>query len=289
MVKEKKYVKVESEKAENNEVYGKDKQGRIIKIEQTGDPKKRATCKRIWSIVCWVIAIVFEAIGILKLTEVISWLDGLDITVFLIICIILDLIFVVIGSLLWKKANHIDPASEKNKTKFWLWNNLWTILSVIAFLPMIILIFTDKDLDKKSKWLVGTIAIVALAIAWLASYDWNPVSMEWLEQAQKEVLQVSPSGTVYWAEHSKKYHVDQNCPAFSRSETVYEGTVRDAYERWLSDPCRRCIPEYNWDEEIDGNDLVLIKSWDLKGIQEVEENEDEELWLEDLLWWLLEE
>ena len=279
MAKEKKYVKVESEKAESNEVYGKDSHGKIIKIEQTGDPKKRATCRRIWAIVCWIIAIAFEVIGILKLTDVINWFSGVDITWFLIICIVLDLIFVIIGSLLWKKANHIDPASEKNKTKFWLWNNLWTILSVIAFLPIIILIFTDKDLDKKSKGIVGTIAIVALAIAGLSSYDWNPVSMEWLERAEQEVLQVSPSWTVYWAEYSKKYHVDKDCPAFSNSETVYEGTVRDAYERWLTDPCRRCIPEYKWDEEVD-EDIEEV---------EIEENEGEESWIWDLLWWLLEE
>ena len=124
MAKEKKYVKVESEKSESNEVYGKDSHGKIIKIEQTGDPKKRATCRRIWAIVCWVIAIAFEVIGILKLTDVINWFSGLDITWFLIICIVLDLIFVIIGSLLWKKANHIDPISEENKTKFWIWNNL---------------------------------------------------------------------------------------------------------------------------------------------------------------------
>ena len=279
MVKEKKYVKVQSEKTENEEVYGKDSHGRIIKIEQTGDPHKRATCKRVWAIVCWVIAIAFEVIGILKLTDVINWFSGLDITTFLIICIVLDLIFVIIGSLLWKKANHIDPASEKNKTKFWLWNNLWTILSVIAFLPIIILIFTDKDLDKKSKGLVGGIAIAALAIAGLASYDWNPVSMEWLERAEQEVLQVSPSGTVYWAEHSKKYHVDQDCPAFSRSETVYEGTVRDAYERGLTDPCRRCIPEYHEDEDTENTEIE---------VEENEEDDGEELWLWDLLWWFLE-
>ena len=155
MAKEKKYVKVESNEAEENEVYGKDRHGKIIKIEQTGDPHKRATTKRIWAIVCWVIAIAFEAIGILKLTDVIDWFSELELSTFLIICIVLDLIFVIIGSLLWKKANHIDPASEKNKTKFWLWNNLGVILSVIAFLPLIILVFTDKDLDKKSKKLVG--------------------------------------------------------------------------------------------------------------------------------------
>ena len=275
MAKEKKYVRVESEKSESNEVYGKDSHGKIIKIEQTGDPKKRATCKRVWAIICWIIAIAFEVIGILRLTDVINWFSGLDVTYFLIICIVLDLIFVIIGSLLWKKANHIDPTSEKNKLGFWTWNNLWTILSVIAFLPIIIFIFADKDLDKKSKGLVGTVAIIALGIAGLASYDWNPVSMEWLERAEKEVLQVSPSGTVYWAEHSKKYHVDQDCPAFSRSETVYEGTVRDAYERGLTDPCRRCIPEYNEDEEVDDT--------------EIEAEDDDELWLWDLLWWFLEE
>jgi hypothetical protein len=38
-------------------------------------------------------------------------------------------------------------------------------LSVIAFLPIIVLIFTDKDLDKKSKGLVGGVAIIALVIA----------------------------------------------------------------------------------------------------------------------------
>ena len=258
MAKEKKYVKVESEKSESNEIYGKDSQWRIIKIEQTGDPQKRATCRRVWAIVCRVIAIAFEVIGILKLTDVINWFSGLDITWFLIICIVLDLIFVVIGSLLWKKANHIDPVSEKNKTKFWLWNNLWTIIAVLAFLPLIILVFTDKDLDKKSKKLVWWVAIAALVIAGLASYDFNPVSSEQLELAEKEVLQVSPSGTVYWAEHSKKYHVDQDCPAFSNSEVVYEWTVADAFERWLTDPCRRCIPEYHEDET---EDLVVDDEW----------------------------
>ena len=276
MAKEKKYVKVESKETENNEVYGKDCHGKIIKIEQTGDPKQRATTRRVWAIICWVIAIAFEVIGILKLTDVINWFGGLEVSTFLIICIVLDLVFVIIGSLLWKKANHIDPISEKNQVKFWTRNNLWTILSVLAFLPLIIFVFTDKDLDKKSKGLVGGIAIVALVIAGFASYDYNPVSSEQLERAEKEVLQVSPSGTVYWAEYSKKYHVDKDCPAFSNSETVYEGTVRDAYERWLTDPCRRCIPEYHEDEDADDFEI------------ETDDYEEDESWIWDLIWWFLE-
>ena len=275
MAKEKKVVKYKSEKTNSNEVYGKDAHGKIIKIEQTGDPKKRAACKRIWAVIFWVIAIAFEVIGILRLAEVINWFSNLSTLWFLIICLVLDLIFVIIGSQLWKKANHIDPASEKNKVKFWLWNNLGTIVSIIAFLPLIIFIFTDKKLDKKSKGIIGGIAIAALAIAGLASYDWNPVSIEWLEQAEKEVLQVSPSGTVYWAEHGKKYHVDPDCPSFSRSEVVYEGTVADAYERWLTDPCRRCIPEYHEEETIENTEVEIEEEW-----------EEGSLW--DLLEWLLE-
>ena len=88
MAKEKKYVKVESERAEDNEVYGKDRHGKIVKIEQTGDSKKRATTRRIRAIVCWIVAIAFEVIGILQLTNVINWFSGLELSTFLIICIV---------------------------------------------------------------------------------------------------------------------------------------------------------------------------------------------------------
>ena len=280
MAKEKTYVKVESSKPASNEVYWKDSHGKIIKIEQTWDPKKRAGCRRFFAVLCWLIAIAFEVIGILRLNGNINWFSNMEVVTFLLICLWIDLVFVIIWSLLWKKANHIDPASEKNKAKFWLWNNLGTILSVVAFLPIIILVFTNKDLDKKSKGLVGGVAIAALVIAWLASYDFNPVSIEWLERAEQEVLQVSPDGKVYWAEYSKKYHVDPDCPAFSNSETVYEWTVADAFERGLTDPCRRCIPELS-DEEYEA--LEHSHEWEEV---EVEEEEGGNI-VSDLLWELV--
>lgn len=243
MAKEKKIVNIENEVEKSNEKFGKDKHGRIIKLEDSGDAKKRAKTRRILAVCFWLIAICFEVIGILRLTGVINWFSNLSVTTFLIIAIVLDLVFFVPGSLLWKKANHIDPISEKDKTKFWVWNNLGTILSVLAFLPIIVLVLTNKDLDKKSKTLVSIVAVVALAIAGFASYDYNPVSSEQLERAQQEVMAVSKDGKVYWAPNSKKYHVDPDCPAFSNSETVYEGTVEQAFERNLTEPCRRCIPE----------------------------------------------
>lgn len=233
----------------STEKFGKDKHGKIIKLEDKGEPKGRATSKRIIACILWALGIFFEVIAILRVTDVINWIPKLSDLAFVIICLVLDCIAVVIGSQFWKKANHIDPASEKNKTKFWIQNNLGSIISVIAFLPIIVFVLTDKDMGKKEKGVISIVAVALMLIAGIASYDFNPVSSEQLERAQKEVEAVSESGLVYWAPNSKKYHVDKDCPAFSRSETVYEGTVAQAFEHNLTDPCRRCIPALEDDHE----------------------------------------
>ncbi len=157
----------------------------------------------------------------------------------------------IIGSLLWKKANHIDPASEKNKTKFWLWNNLGSIVAVLAFLPLIIIIFTNKDLDGKTKKVAGILAIVALLIGGIASYDFNPVSKEQLEAARAEILANGNYDTndkgepvVYWVQNSKKYHINSGCSAINRSNStsdIFKGTIDAAYQKGLTEPCRICI------------------------------------------------
>ena len=248
MATKKKIVDITKEEKKSSEKFGKDSHGKIIKLEDKGDNKERGKKYRIFAILLWIVAIIFEVIGILRLSGVINWFSNLSVVTFLIICIVLDLLFFVPGSLLWKKANHIDPFSEKDKTKFWMLNNLGTILSVLAFLPIIIAVLTNKDLDKKDKTIVTVVAAIALLIAGVSSYDFNPISSEQLEHAEKEVLNVSGGNTVYWAPHSKKYHVDPDCPAFSQSETVYEGTVKQAFEKGLTDPCRRCIPELEEEE-----------------------------------------
>ena len=176
-------------------------------------------------------------------------IDKIALVLIIIGAIVLDLAFFIPGSLLWKKANHIDPISEKNKAGFWCWNNLGTLLSVLAFLPIIIFVLMNKDLDKKDKTIVTAVAAVALLVAGISSYDFNPVSKEDLAKAQKEVIAEVGVDKVYWARTGKKYHVDPDCPAFSQSEEIYEGTVADAYERGLTDPCRRCIHALDDDHE----------------------------------------
>lgn len=251
MAKEKKIVNIAKDDEKNNERYGKDSSGRIIKLEDKGDAKARATTKRIIAFVLWAVGIFCEVIALLRMYGKINWFSNMSLVTFLIIFLVIDCIAVLVGSQFWKKANHIDPASEKNKTKFWIHNNLGSIVAVIAFLPLIILVLMNKDMDKKSKTIVSVVAGVLLLVAGLGSYDWNPVSSEQLLKAEKEVQAVSENGTVYWAPTSKKYHVNKDCPAFSQSETVYEGTVRQAFENNLTDPCRRCIPELEGDQDHD--------------------------------------
>lgn len=249
MKKEKKIVSVEVDETKEKVALNKD--GRIVNAREVNAiPKEGAKPRRIGAVLLWILAIACEAVAVLNIFNKIE-LPKFSQTVWLVGLIVLDLIFVVIGSMLWKKANHIDPASEKNPTKFWLWNNLGSIMSVIAFLPLIIIIFTNKDMDKKTKTIAGVAAIIALLIGGLTSYDWNPISSEQLEAAKAEILangnyDVNEKGEpiVYWLEHSTKYHINKDCQHINRagtSDTIMSGTIEAAYQHGLTDPCRTCI------------------------------------------------
>ena len=250
MKKEKKIVRVQP--TEKKEKVTLDKDGNIVQANRVDSiPKEGAKPRRIGAVILWVLAIACEVVAVLNIFNKLELPKFSQLT-WLIVLIVLDLIFVVCGSMLWKKANHIDPASEKNKTKFWLWNNLGSIMAVLAFLPLIIIIFTNKDLDAKTKKVAGIVAIVALLIGGLASYDWNPISSEQLEAAKAEILANGNYDTdaetgepiVYWVTNSKKYHIRSTCSAINRSntsDTILAGTIEDAFQKGLTEPCRICI------------------------------------------------
>ncbi len=249
MKKDRKIVDVEA--TETKEKVALNKEGKIVKAtEVEAIPKEGAKPRRICAVILWILAIACEVVAILNIFDKLTLPKFTQLT-WLIILIVADLVFLVCGSLLWKKANHIDPASEKNKTKFWLWNNLGSIMAVAAFLPLIIIIFTNKNLDGKTKKVAGIIAIVALLVGGLASYDWNPVSSEQLEAARAEILANGNYDTndkgepvVYWVQNSKKYHINSGCSAINRSNStsdIFKGTIDAAYQKGLTEPCRICI------------------------------------------------
>jgi hypothetical protein len=204
----------------------------------TEESRSKAKMFRIIAIISWIVAIGFEIVAILQLRK-----PPIN-TTLLIVLIVAALVFAVIGSLLWKKSNRLDPASEKDKVKFFIQNQLGAIISVIAFLPLVILIFTNKDLSGKQKGLVGTIAVVALLIAGVTGVDFNPPSQEqYLEQTQQVESLNDGVNLVYWTKSGTSYHLYQDCSYINsdRTDEIFQGTVAQARElKNITDLCDRC-------------------------------------------------
>ena len=197
-------------------------------------PVGNATGLRVGAVALWVVAIVLEVVAYLMLIGTIN-LTFMSTLTQIIIALVLDLVCVIIGSQLWKKANHIKPASEKNKFLFWLWNNMGLIVSTIAFLPFVILALTNKDADKKTKTIATVVAVIALLIGGVASYDFNPVSEE-QQQAAMEAI----SDDVYWSPFGKVYHTHEDCQSLNQSDTLTYGTVEQAIAEGRTRLCAFC-------------------------------------------------
>ncbi|MCR4935727.1 MAG: hypothetical protein K5990_04495 [Oscillospiraceae bacterium] len=204
-------------------------------------PQGSATGLRVGAVILWVLAFVFEILAVLILFGKLN-ITFMPTMWLLIILIVLDLACVILGSQLWKKANHIRPASEKNKALFWIWNNLGVIVACFAFLPLIVIMLSNKNLDKKTKVVATVAAVVALLIGGAASIDYNPISAEQQEAAMVEL----GAADVYWTPFGKVYHTcvdadaDEYCPHLNRSEALTRGTVEQAIAAGRTRMCSWC-------------------------------------------------
>ena len=230
--KAKKFVSADSGK----ETAAPEKKTRKVK---EAAPVGNAKGLRIGAVVLWVLAIVMEVLALLVVLGKVN-LKFMPTLYQLIAFLVLDLAFVIIGAQLWKKANHIDPVSEANKFKFWLWNNMGVIVCVVAFVPIIILMLSNKNLDKKTKTIATVVAIIALLIGGVCSYDFNPVSEEQQQAAINAV-----EGEVFWAPFGKVYHTHDDCQALNQSDTLTYGTVEQAIAANRTRLCSFCAKNDN--------------------------------------------
>ncbi|HZH67750.1 MAG TPA: hypothetical protein VFD65_00995 [Chitinophagales bacterium] len=206
----------------------------------SAEAKGKAKQLRLFAILAWIVAIAGEVFAILKLisNETLTWL---------IVSLVVILALSLVGSFLWKKANRLDPASEKDKVRFFVQNQLGAIMAVLAFLPLVVLIFLNKDLDGKSKGIAGAVGVVALLVAGIAGYDFNPPSIEkYTEEinAQTDFIKNLNGGVdrVYWTSQGNKYHLTDDCQHI-RNRDQFEGTVAEAWEaRKIGDNelCKTC-------------------------------------------------
>jgi hypothetical protein len=232
----------------------------------THGQKSAATRLRIFAAISWLIAIGTEIAGIVMLRQHRFDHGNLALLIGLLVAIA---IFAIAGSLMWKAANRHDPASRADSARFFFQNQLGAIITVLAFLPLVVLIFMDKDMDPKNKKIAGGVGVVLALVATFIGVDFNPPSTEQYTQdmnkcaaeikANQPTTDCSPEvaqqaqdiardsrtvadatngqDVVYWiapengAKRAATPHVFHICDSVSplRGKTVNHGSVTQAY------------------------------------------------------------
>jgi hypothetical protein len=234
--------------------------------QATQDQKGKAKKLRTFAGLSWVVAIGTEIAGIVLLLK--NKFDEGNLALLIGIMVVIA-VFAIAGSLMWKTANKHDPASKADKFKFFVQNQLGAIISVIAFLPLLALIFMDKDMDPKNKKIAGAVGVGLAMLATVVGIDFSPPSTEQYtqdmntcaaqikanepttacspevaaqaqeiaEDTEKVAAATNGQDVVYWiapkdgAEKSASKLVFHLCEDVSvlRGKTVNQGSVTEAY------------------------------------------------------------
>ena len=153
--------------------------------------KSAATRLRLFAAIAWVIAIAAEIAGVVMLRQHKFDHGNLALLIGLLVAIA---VFAIAGNLMWKAANKHDPASKADGFRFFVQNQLGAIITLIAFLPLIVLIFLDKDMDPKNKKIAGGVGVVLALIAAVIGIDFNPPSTEQYTQDMNQCATQIKSG-----------------------------------------------------------------------------------------------
>ena len=137
--------------------------------------KSAAGRLRLFAAIAWVIAIGGEIAGVVLLYRHTFDHGNLGLLIGLLVGIA---VFAIAGNLMWKAANKHDPASKADAARFFFQNQLGAIVTLIAFLPLLVLIFMDKDMDPKNKKIAGGVDVVLAVIAALIGVSYHPPSVE---------------------------------------------------------------------------------------------------------------
>lgn len=227
----------------------------------TAESKGKATKFRIIAAVLWALAIGTEAFAIFWLLKQVPFETWH--LILLIGLVVVIGILAVVGSMLWKKANRFDPASKKDKVRFFVQNQLGVIISIIAFLPLIILIFMNKDMDGKQKGIAGSIAIVLLLAAGLLSADFDAPSTEAYAQDTAAVVFLTGKDEVTWTKSGGVYHLCEDASDVNRESKdgqIFVGSTQDAVAAGKSRLTKKLAQEVR---EC-GIDPQLLEDWNSK-------------------------
>jgi hypothetical protein len=156
----------------------------VTKDWQASQGQKSAARRlRIFALLAWAVAIGGEVAGIYLLKQHKFDNGNLPLLIGILVGIA---VFAIAGSMMWKAANRHDPASKADGFRFFVQNQLGAIITVIAFLPLLVLILMDKDMDPKNKKIAGGIGAVLAVLATLIGVNFQPPSVEQYTQDMNE-------------------------------------------------------------------------------------------------------
>lgn len=219
----------------------------------TAAAKSKATTFRWIAAALWAIAIAAEAVGIFWLLRQREYVgeDGALVRdpdtgllqeqgvtaqfpqwafITLLVLLVVIAALAITGSILWKKANRLDPARKSESLRFFVQNQLGAIIAIVAFLPLIILIFLNKDMDKGQKATAGIVGIVLAVLATVIGVDFTPPSVEQYTADQSTVIQLLGKDEVVWVDGGKVYHVCDSVSDVQTGSEIRTGTTAEAIE-----------------------------------------------------------
>jgi hypothetical protein len=201
----------------------------VANWKPTPEAKQQATTLRIIALVAWVVAIGLEAFAIFWMLKQ----DPFTTTLLIWLCVVIVVIgaLSVTGSLLWKKSNRLDPASKKDTVRFFVQNQLGAFIAVLAFLPLIVMVLTNKNMDGRQKAIAGGLAAVLAVVAIAFGVEPKPVSTEDVVANSNQVVQLTGKDEVFWTKSGEVYHLCQAASAVnlqSKDNQIFSGTVAQA-------------------------------------------------------------
>ncbi len=192
----------------------------------SAEAKGKATKFRVIAWILWILAIAGEAYAIFFILKK----NEPDMTMLYIAIGVIG-VLAFVGNILWKKANELDPARRDEPAKFWIQNQLGAIITLIAFIPLIIFILMNKDIDQKDKTIATIVASVVAAVVFFGSgitYDSPSV-----EKQASLIEELTGENLVTWVDGGAVYHVCSDVDDVNREsadDTIYQGTVGKAHD-----------------------------------------------------------
>lgn len=206
------------------------------------EAKKKATTLRIISWVLWIAAIGLEAFAIFWLLRQAPFTTAM--LIWLVVILVVMGALAITGSKLWQKANRLDPASEKDKFRFFVQNQLGAIMTIIAFVPLVVLILFNKNMNGNQKAIAGIVGVVVLGLGVWQGIDAKPVSQEQYLSESTQITDITGANEVFWTPAGGVFHLCMETPYMQKEaadNTASQGTVEAAYAAGKRMPSQQTI------------------------------------------------